>query len=61
MTIAEDRKRYAQAEEQGAAARRAGRPYGANPYRGSTPLVRGLRDAWLQGWQREDMARRASR
>lgn len=59
--IAEERKRYEQARENGKSARRNGQKIGANPYRGDTRLVRDLHNEWAMGWQAEDMARKASR
>lgn len=46
-----DQRRWEQAKDQGAQARRAGKPYGANPYRGNSETVRRLREAWHIGWQ----------
>jgi hypothetical protein len=59
--IADDRKRYEQARENGKSARRNGAKVGASPYRGSTKLVRDLHAEWVGGWQAEDMARKAAR
>ena len=56
-----DRRSEAQAREQGAAARRGTRPIGANPYRGNTPLVRALHQAWDEGWQEQDRDLKARR
>lgn len=61
MVIAEDRIRVEKAKEQGRMARRVGKRHGDNPYRGSTPLVRALHQAWQEGWQEEDITRRARR
>jgi len=48
---ASDEKRIADARKAGEEARRQGKPRGANPYRGSTKLVRDLKFAWDSGWQ----------
>jgi hypothetical protein len=61
MTVGEDRKRAMQARDLGEQARRAGRPKGANPYRGHTALVRTLHYEWFMGWDSADAAIRAKR
>ena len=51
---AEIRRKVEGARAAGGAARRAGRPFGANPYRGSSSLVVLCHDAWRMGWDAED-------
>lgn len=49
------RKRYEQARDAGAQARRSGRKSNDNPYRGHTALVRDLSKEWQQGWTAADV------
>jgi hypothetical protein len=59
--IADDRKRYEQARENGKSARRNGRRIGDSPYRGNTALVRDLHNEWQTGWREIDMQRKAAK
>jgi ribosome modulation factor len=59
--IADDRKRYERAREDGRSARRNGKRVGDCPYRGDTSLVRDLADEWAGGWREADMAIKAGR
>lgn len=59
--IADDRKRYERAREDGKSARRNGERVGDSPYRGSTKLVRDLNEQWTLGWHAADMAIKAAR
>ena len=54
-----DEKLARQAFEYGAAARRAGKPESACPYRGDTFTLRTCRDHWRRGWQEQGMKRKA--
>lgn len=54
-----DAKLAAQAREKGRQARRAGKPVGACPYRGFTPLVRQMAEQFRLGWYEADMSRKA--
>ena len=54
-----DAVRIEQAKEQGRQASRTGKPVGSNPYRGNTPLVRSLSQAYRQGWEEARAAKRA--
>lgn len=55
-------QQYSQARTFGEQARRAGKSRDTNPYRGgSTVQLRGLRDAWSDGWNSADVERRAKR
>ncbi len=56
-----DEKRYATAHEQGRAARRGGKPRSANPYQGSTKLLRDLHEQHELGWLAQDSENLAAR
>lgn len=58
--IADDRKRYEQAKEQGRACRRSGGKREANPYSRS-PSLRELAHEWEAGFIEEDAARKVRR
>lgn len=51
-------KEYRQAQQAGMFARQSGRKLDACQRYGITPEARTLRDAWRQGWEREDEARK---
>lgn len=51
-------REYRQAREYGAQAFRGGRPIGSCPYRGSTPKVRKLAEAWRLGYEDAKAERR---
>lgn len=59
MTNAERRRRVERAALEGLSARQAGRPVSANPYRDRQRQSE--REAWADGWLREDEARRTGR
>lgn len=56
-----DEKRFATAHEQGRAARRSGKPRSANPYQGSTKLLRDLYEQHELGWMAQDTENTAAR
>ncbi len=59
MSIADDRKRYEQAREQGRQAFRGGRKPEACPYRAGTS--RDQREAWHMGYEEARAERRRSK
>lgn len=54
-----NQKEYERARDLGAQARRNGAKEGSCPYRGFTPKIRLLSEAWRTGYQAEDMSRKA--
>ena len=59
MSPTERRRRVERAALEGLSARQNGRPVSANPYRDRQRQSE--REAWADGWLREDAARRAGR